>query len=255
MAPLLGMKFAVSDKDVFLNSVSELEGEGIIISGFEVHTERRNTPEEIADAIDFVRSGFSPKFEGIHPPFPTYAENTFLVWDRISADLGLTYTVMHAAVSNDKLKLEHEVGRLLAQAKNTVFLENIPFFEKHYGAGSLPELAKLHSDILFDIPHTVYNFEKGFTKEAPLEQLITTFDHVKAIHVADNLEGMGAVPKGGGSELFQTIMKQAFTKPELLLIAEPTGGHHNNAQGHKDTCREIWRLWENARDKKDQDAV
>ena len=243
------MKFAVHDKETFIENVAELEKEGVKISGFEMHTERSNSPESIADAVDFVRSHFDFKFEGLHPPFPAYAENYFLVWDRISAELGLTYTVLHAAVPNNKLNLEHEVGRILSQAESNVFLEDIPFFENHYGAGSLLELAKLHSKLLFDIPHTVYNYEHGFEKVNPLEQIERTAGKIKAVHVADNNEGMGGVPVNGGSELFQQIMKVLFTKPGLFLVAEPTGGHLNGGQGHKDTCREIWRLWKNAEDK------
>ena len=242
------MKFAVHDKEMFAENVEELEKEGVKISGFELHTERRNTPEAIADAVEFVRSRFDFKFQGIHPPFPTYAENSFLVWDRISAELGLTYTVMHAAVSNSKLALKHEVSRILAQAKSNVFLENIPIFENHHGAGSLMELAELHNQILFDIPHTFYNFEHGFEKVNPVEQVKTTFDQINAVHVADNLEGMGKVPVNGGSPMFQEVMKLLFTKPDLFFMAEPTDGHLNGGQGHKDVCREVWRLWKSAKD-------
>ncbi|HDR53087.1 MAG TPA: hypothetical protein ENN60_00210 [archaeon] len=245
----LGMKFATQDADMFLTNVAKLEQEGVTIGGFELQAMRRDTPETVVAAVDLVRSQFSPRFQGLHPPFPCYADNEFLKWDQISSDLKLDYTVLHAAVlRGDWAFLEHEVRRLTTQAKSQAFLENIPLRltqPTKICAGSLTETSRLHSLLLFDIPHAIHNFEHRFGDSPdPVEQVRREGSHLRAVHVADNLESAGIVPVNGGSPMFQAIMAELFKLPGLWMVAEPKDGHLDGGRGHKDTCREIWKLWQ-----------
>lgn len=239
------MKFAPHDTEVFIDNVAELEGEGIKVNGFELQILRDDTPATVLKAIDSVKESFNAKFRGLHPPFPLYADTGFYVWDKVSTQAKLTYTVAHAAIpGNDFTKLFPAVRTLLDIAQNPVFLENVPLRGKREGGGSLLDTALLHDQLLVDIPHTIYNWERTRRTQVPPEkQIDMVLSAIKAVHVADNDNGNGAIPKNGGSQIFQTMMRRFFPKKDLIYIAEPTGGHDNKGAGHKQTCREIWQLW------------
>lgn len=253
MTPLIGMKFAPRDKQMFVDNVAELEAEGVQIQGFEAQVLREDTPETVAEAVDWVSEHFDARFRGMHPPFPTFADNEFLKWDRVSDQLGLDYTVMHAAVRSVKADLlKREIPRVVSQARAPVFLENVPLTpdrKNEARLGSLPEMAQLHDRLLMDLPHTMYNFSEGRAGSGhPLKQVEAAGSQLKAAHVADQNQHNGKVPVDGGSPMFQDIMHALFQRPGLFMVAEPTDGHLNGGQGHKDTCRAIWRLWQNSPD-------
>ncbi|MBR9689341.1 MAG: hypothetical protein GOV01_00375 [Candidatus Altiarchaeota archaeon] len=242
---LLGMKFASKDGDMFLNNIAELEKEGVIVNGFEIQAFSEDTPQTILSALDSVKShGF--KFGGLHPPFPAFANDEFVKWSGVAKEAKLNYTVLHAAIPTMGFsKLQLAVREAVNNSKSPTFLENVPIRGQKEGAGSLLDSALLHDKILMDIPHTLYNWEHTRRTNVPPEkQIDMTLDSIKAVHVAENDDGNGGVPVNGGSEQFRSILSRLFTKKDILMIAEPTGGHHNNGKGHKDTCREIWKLWE-----------
>lgn len=239
------MKFAPHDAAVFVDNVAELESEGIIVNGFELQVTRNDTPARVLKAIDFVKEQFDAKFRGLHPPFPFYADTGFHKWDAVSTEAKLTYTVAHAAIPDgDFTKLFPAVRTVLDIAKSPVFLENVPLRGKREGAGSLLETALLHDQLLVDIPHTIYNWENARrTSTHPAEQVRLSLPAIRAVHVAENDDGNGAIPLNGGGPIFQEMMRQFFPKCDIIYIAEPTGGHEDNGKGHKQTCHEIWRLW------------
>jgi len=238
---LLAMKVAPHDVQVFLDGIIELEAEGIIVNGFELQITKEDTSDTALEAIDSLGNDF--KFRGLHPPFPTAADTNFLYWDEVAKEAGLDYTVLHAASEkfNDAKKA---ITWALENASSTPLLENLPLREGRTVIGSLIETSKLSDNLLMDIPHTLFNFYEKMVEESPLKQIEVVFDKLKAVHVADNDNGFGFVPLGGGSQDFQDIMRQLYQKKDIKFIAEPSEGHRNYGAGHKATIREIWKLWE-----------
>jgi len=242
---LLGMKFSPRDGEMFINNIAELESEGVMVNGFELQVLAGDTPETVLEGIDLVRDHFDAKFTGLHPPFPLYADKNALFWESVAHEARLDYTVAHASIPNGNFTdIYPAVRNLLTSAKGTIFLENVPLRGNKEGGGSLLDIALLHDKLLVDIPHTIYNWEHGLrTNISPEKQVDMVLPAVKAVHVADNDNGDGAVPVGGGSKMFRLIMSHLFPKKDIMYVAEPTGGHKQDGAGHKETCREIWRLW------------
>lgn len=243
---LLGMKFASEDREMFVENVAELEAEGVRLSGYELQVLPDDTPQTLNEAIDYASDHFSHSFRGLHPPFPTFADPSVLEWEAVAAGAGLDYTVLHASVPHtDLTKLLPSVRGVLDRARGPILLENIPLRGDKEAAGSLTEAALLHDQLLMDIPHTLYNWEHTRRTNVPPEvQVDITLPAIRAVHAAENDNGYGGVPRGGGTREFRSVMSHLFRKQDMWVVAEPSGGHHQGGQGHKDTCRAIWQLWE-----------
>jgi hypothetical protein len=247
---LLGMKFASKDREMFVENVAELERGGVNVRGYELQVLPGDTPETLQEAVDFAAAHFDAKFRGLHPPFPTYADDEVLKWEAVAAELGLDYTVVHAAIrKRDLTLLGPAVRSVLDRARGTVFLENIPLRGDKEAAGTVVEAALLHDSLLLDVPHTLYNWEHTRRTNVPPEvQVDLVLPLIKAVHAAENEDGMGGVPRGRGSPQLRGLMSHLFAKKELWVVAEPTGGHLNGGSGHKDTCRALWAMWQEHQD-------
>ncbi|MBR9680556.1 MAG: hypothetical protein GOU98_01900 [Candidatus Altiarchaeota archaeon] len=238
---LLAMKVAPRDVQMFLDNIGELEKDGIIVNGFELQITPSDTQQTALEAIDFLGKTF--KFRGLHPPFPTSADGNFIHWDEVSGKANLDYTVLHAAA--DKLKdISSAITSAIKNSTSTPLLENLPIRSDRLTIGSLIDAGNLSDNLLMDIPHTLHNWYEKKLEETPLKQIEAVFDKIKAVHVADNDNGFGLVPLGGGSQDFQDILKKLYQKKDCMFIAEPSNGHKNYGVGHKETIREIWKLWE-----------
>jgi len=250
MHMFLAMKVGVKDVDVFLKSIDLLEKEGIKINGYELQIIKGDSIQEVVKAIEKIRENFNPNFQGLHPPFPAYADNTFSKWERLSSSMNMDYTVMHPSVKKNSITfLRESVFNCLNKARGRVFVENMVTRLNHFGA-NLIDAAFLSKNVLFDMHHAIFEYENsGRLRINPVEQLKLVFDSIVAVHCADSIKGEAAVPKNGGTKLFRELMKILFKKKNIFFIAEPKDGHLNQYIGHMETCRQIWKLWEEFKSK------
>ncbi len=245
---LLSMKVGTNDVNTFLKSVSLLEKEGIKINGFELQVLKNDSVESVMKAVEIIRDNFKARIQGLHPPFPAFADKNFLKWKKVSEELGLNYIVLHASIKKKDFSLLRESVQECIGDSRKVFVENLTFNKNHLSANLL-ETTLLSEKVLFDIHHTIFDYKySGRLKVSPIEQVKLALNSIVAVHCADSVMKDAVIPKKGGTRLFKNIMKILFNKKNIIYIAEPKNGHLNNYEGHVETCRQVWKLWENIKD-------